>query len=99
MRMDLIRSKPELDRTTESSVGQGWARGAEASDHFVHTHFPFEDYPGDSPHARVSLDWADVEALVDAFAKKGHSRALQMQRAEKLAAAVTDFVDFVKNSN
>jgi hypothetical protein len=94
--MDLIRSKPELDLTAESSVGHGHARGAEASNDLVHTHFTFENYRGDPPHARVSLDWTDVEAVVDAFAKKGHSGALRVQRAEKLAAAVDEFA---KNSN
>jgi hypothetical protein len=48
---------------------------------------PFET----PPHVRVSLDWADVEALVETLAEKGHPSALRLERARKLAAAVDEF--------
>ncbi|MFO1101811.1 MAG: hypothetical protein U1E20_02775 [Methylocystis sp.] len=96
MFLTALRSKPHLDREAESSVGDGWARGAEAADEYVHTHFSFEDYPGDPPHARVSIAWADVEALITRFADKGHPVALRLLSADKLAGAVEELT---KNTN
>jgi hypothetical protein len=36
----------------------------------------------------VSLGWDDVEAILNAFAEKGHIGALQLNNAKKLAEAV-----------
>jgi hypothetical protein len=77
MRLDLLRSTPDKDRTSRSSdyVTDSTYRGAIKNDDSIHNHFVFEDYRGDTPHARVSLNWVDVEAILDAFAKKGHPGA------------------------
>ncbi|MGD0764377.1 MAG: hypothetical protein ABR929_14545 [Roseiarcus sp.] len=98
MRVDLLRSKEVLDRTAISSEFSGASgyRGADGSAELVHAHFEFDDYQGDPPHARVSLSWEDVEAIIAAFAKRGHPGALRLQRAEALAAAVGDLIN---NSN
>jgi hypothetical protein len=93
MFLTMLRSKPDLDRKSESSIGEGWARGADAGDHLIHTHFSFDDIPGDSPHARASIGWADVEALVAKFAEQGHPKALRLPRADKLAGAVEQLIE------
>jgi hypothetical protein len=95
MFLTLLRSKSSLDCESESPVGAGWARGAEASDTLIHTHFTFDDYRGDPPHARASITWADVEELVAKFAEKDHPAALRLMRAGKLASAVEELA---KNS-
>ncbi len=41
---------------------------------------------------QVSLKWADVEALMEAFSKMGHPDARRLARARKLASAVEDLV-------
>jgi hypothetical protein len=98
MRLDLIRSKPEFDRTAESSVfiGVSSYRGAKNDADCIHSHFAFDDYLGEMPHARVSIKWADIEAMVNAFAIKGHPGALRMQRADQLATKVEELA---KHSN
>ncbi len=90
MIMELLRSKLTLDRLAKSSIGEGWARGAKANDGLIHTHFSFDDYPGDKPHARVSVGWDDVEGLIAQFAKDGHPGALRLLRADRLASAVEE---------
>jgi hypothetical protein len=96
MFLTLLRSKPSLDLKSESSIGTGWARGANASGDLIHTHVTFDDYRGDPPHARASIAWGDVEALVAKFAEKDHPAALRLMRAGKLASAVENLA---KNSN
>jgi hypothetical protein len=92
MRVVSIRSKPELDRVGKPSNFAALHRGVTGDeDDSIHYAFEFEDYPGETPHARVSLTWADVEVFIEAFAKKGHPSALRLERARKLAAAVDDF--------
>ena len=44
----------------------------------------------------VSMEWADVEAAIRAFAGMGNAEAIRLQRAKRLAIAVDEFV---KNSN
>ena len=93
MRLDLLRSGQSFDRTANSSeFSQRSAyRGADNSGDMIHAHFTFEDYPGEPPHARVSLSWEDVEAAIVAFANKGHPSARVLQGAENFAAAVCEF--------
>jgi hypothetical protein len=92
MRLDLLRSKEQLDKSANSSKFSTTSavRGAENSADVIHIHFEFDDYRGDTPHARVSLTWTDVEAAIISFAAKGHPSALRIQQAERLAAAVKD---------
>lgn len=98
MRLDLLRSKSQLDRIADSSEYLGYSgyRGAANDDDFIHNHFVFDDYPGEQPHARVSLKWADVEAIIDTFAKKGNPDALHLQRVRKLAVAMAEFMENLK---
>ena len=93
MRLDLLRSTSGKDRPAESYkyVAHSAYRGAINDDDSIHNHFDFEDYRGETPHARVSLNWADVEGIVAAFIGKGHPEALRLGRARKLAAAVDEF--------
>jgi hypothetical protein len=94
MRLDLLRSTPDKDRTSRSSdyVTDSTYRGAIKNDDSIHNHFVFEDYRGDTPHARVSLNWVDVEAIQMRLPKRG----TQAQRARKLAEALDGYV---QNSN
>lgn len=92
MLLKMLRSKRALDRVAISSVGKGWAHGAENNDGLVHTNFDIDDYPGETPHARVSIDWNDVEALIDKFSQNGHPAAVRLLCAIKLASAVEELV-------
>jgi hypothetical protein len=37
---------------------------------------------------QIIAGWNDVEELIEAFAKQGHPKAVRLQRADQLAAAV-----------
>jgi hypothetical protein len=92
MRVVSIRSKDRLERVGKPHGFAALHRGATGDeDDSIHYAFEFEDYPGEPPHARVSLTWADVEVFIEAFAAKAHPGALRLERARKLAAAVDDF--------
>jgi|SRR5476649_855186 hypothetical protein len=54
----------------------------------VHIHFDIEGEGSDTPNARVSLRWSDVEAAIDVFARKEHPQAFHLQRSRALAIAV-----------
>jgi len=44
----------------------------------------------------VSLDWEDVEAIIQTFTDMGNIEAIRTKRARRLAAAMEEFA---KNSN
>jgi hypothetical protein len=93
MRLHLLLSKPPLDRVAESmdyDQASG-VRDAPVGIEFVHNHFVFDNHRGDPPHARVSLTWTDVEALIHTFVEKGHPEAPRLNRARKLAASIDEF--------
>jgi hypothetical protein len=81
MRVVLLRSSPEHDRIGQPVKFAALSRGAVDDDvDSIHYPFDFEDYRGETPHVRVSLD-----------AEKGPPSALRLERARKLAAAVDEF--------
>jgi hypothetical protein len=45
---------------------------------------------------RVSLDWSDLEAILRKFSEMGHTEAVRLECARKLASAIEDVA---KNSN
>jgi hypothetical protein len=82
MRLHLLLSKPPLDRVAESmdyDQASG-VRDALVGIEFVHNHFVFDNHRGDPPHARVSLTWTDVEALI---CREGSPRSAATQSREK----------------
>lgn len=92
MLLTILRSESHLDRSAESQFGCGSARGlkeieAKNEGGMIHYHFNIEDYPGETPHARLSIDWTDVEDLISKFAEKGNLTAIRLLRADKLAQA------------
>lgn len=94
MRVDLLRSKPGLDRTGESSEFSLFSgiRGAVNDGEHLHVQIVFPEYAGDTPHAHVSMTWADIEAAISTFAAEGLPQALSLHRAAKLATALDEFL-------
>jgi hypothetical protein len=90
MILEHLRSKPSLDIEAQAAVGDGFARGVGKYPDMLHTHFAFVGLAGDPPHARVSIGWDDVEALILKFAERGHPDAVRLLRADKLAGAVEE---------
>ena len=45
---------------------------------------------------RITVDWADVEALIRLFADANHADAARLVQAQRIASAIADFV---KSSN
>jgi hypothetical protein len=68
-------------------------RGGEDGGQRVYNHFlrfgggseNFNDF-------RVSLEWSDVEAIIQIFSASGHAEAMRLERARKLGAAVEELV-------
>ena len=50
----------------------------------------FGEGPERKPFFRVVLAWEDIEAILSALAKEQHDGAMRIQKALRLADAVTD---------
>jgi len=94
MWLERIGSNPKFDHQVKSAnySAQSAYRGARNGGEHIHIHFPRFGTASENTHDfRVSLDWADVEAILRAFCEMNHPEAVRLVRAKKLAAAIEDF--------
>jgi hypothetical protein len=52
----------------------------------------FHEFGGQKSRFWVHLDWDDVEEAIQTFAELGNENALRLQKARKLAEAVSDYL-------
>jgi hypothetical protein len=55
-------------------------------------HAYFHEFGGQKSRFWVHLDWDDVERAIQKFAELGNENAFRLQKARKLAEAVSDYL-------
>jgi hypothetical protein len=57
----------------------------------------FDEFGGQNSEFWVHLDWDDVERAIQTFAELGNENAFRLQKARKLAEAVSDYLASVSS--